>query len=342
MTPLDRRLQLLNTGYDPIPCNGKRPAMEDWASRDRTNRAEIGMWSSPGGYPFAQNTGIRCKFTPVIDIDIMSEEVSRAIEDLAREFFEEHGTVMVRIGQAPKRALLLRTDEPFKKMSRSFIPANGIFDPNKPPKIEILCDGQQCICFGVHPDTHERYRWHGGEPGQIHRAELPYVREADMTAFLDAAEKLVVEQLGWQAMAKRPKANGGNGAGHGGGPADWAWLLDSIKSGRELHDSIAVLAAKLITARMNDGAAINLIRGAMEMIPETDRNDHWQARFDNIVRAVESARAKFGRPEPVPEFPVQLGSPNQVVAAFTKWLQLKDITPVYVMLVACFNEFEMG
>ena len=292
MTPIDLRMQLLNAGYDPIPCNGKRPAMEDWASRDKTNPAEIGMWSSPGGYPYAQNTGVRCKFTPVLDIDIMNEEVSRAVEDLARESFEEHGTVIVRTGQAPKRAVPLRTDEPFKKMSRSFIPANGIYDPNKPPKIEILCDGQQCICFGIHPDTRQRYLWHGGEPGQIPREELPYVREADMVAFLDAAERLLAEQFGWQAMAKRPKANGGDGASHGG-PADWAWLFDNIKCGRELHDSITALSAKLIAAHMGDGAIVNMIRGAMQMIPESDRDERWRERYAEIPRAVESARAKF-------------------------------------------------
>ena len=124
MNPHDQRLLLLRADYDPIPCNGKRPAMDDWAARERTNPAEIGMWSSAGGYLFAQNTGLRTKFTPAIDIDIMDPEVAGAIEDLARETFEEHGATPCRIGQAPKRALLFRTDEPFKKLVRCFIPAS--------------------------------------------------------------------------------------------------------------------------------------------------------------------------------------------------------------------------
>ena len=206
MTPREQRLFLLKAGFDPIPCNGKHPVMDDWTKRATTNPEEIAIWSSSGGYPYAQNTGLRCKLTPVIDIDIMDAEVSEAIEALVREHFEEQGTIMVRIGLAPKRAILLRTDEPFKKLWRSFIPANGIYDPNKPPKIEVLCDGQQCICFGIHPDTHQHYSWHGGEPGQIPRDELPCVRKADVVAFLDAAEKMIVEQFGWQA-------NGGNGDG---------------------------------------------------------------------------------------------------------------------------------
>src|SRR5215831_214499 len=63
MNPHDQRLLLLRTGYDPIPCNGKRPVMDDWTARDKTNPTEIGMWSSPAGYPYAQNTGIRTRFT---------------------------------------------------------------------------------------------------------------------------------------------------------------------------------------------------------------------------------------------------------------------------------------
>ena len=149
MNPHDQRLLLLRTGYDPIPCNGKASVVKDWASRDRTNPAEIGMWSSPAGYPYAQNTGIRTRFTPAIDIDITDPEVAEAVEDLARKTFEEHGATPCRIGQPPKRALLLRTDEPFKILTRSFIPKNGVYDPKKPPTIEILCEGQQLIAFGI-------------------------------------------------------------------------------------------------------------------------------------------------------------------------------------------------
>jgi hypothetical protein len=42
-----------------------------------------------------------------------------AVEELARERFEERGYVLVRIGKAPKRAVLLRTDTPFPKIVRN-------------------------------------------------------------------------------------------------------------------------------------------------------------------------------------------------------------------------------
>ena len=33
-------------------------------------------------------------------------------------------------------------------------------------KIEVLCNGQQVVVDGVHPDTHRPYTWHGGRPGK--------------------------------------------------------------------------------------------------------------------------------------------------------------------------------
>src|SRR5262249_163719 len=157
------------------------------------NPEEIRLWSSPGGFPNALETGIRTKFTPAIDIDILDDEIAQALEELTREFFEEHGLILPRIGQWPKRLVLLRTAEPFKKKTRVLVPAGGFYDPNKPPKIEILGDGQQVIAFGTHPDTRRPYDWPRGEPGKVPRGDLPYVREADIDAFLDAAERLLLE-----------------------------------------------------------------------------------------------------------------------------------------------------
>jgi Bifunctional DNA primase/polymerase, N-terminal len=45
MTPHERRLQLLNAGFAPLPLNGKRPVLNDWQTRHTTNPAEIRLWS---------------------------------------------------------------------------------------------------------------------------------------------------------------------------------------------------------------------------------------------------------------------------------------------------------
>jgi hypothetical protein len=71
------------------------------------------------------------------------------------------GLSAVRTGRAPKRALLFRTDVPFKKISTPIF-----FSPDGcTHKVEILGWGQHIVVHGIHPDTHAPYTWCGGEPG---------------------------------------------------------------------------------------------------------------------------------------------------------------------------------
>jgi len=121
--PTDTRLALLAGGYWPLPLNGKIPVFDEWQKKLETNNAEIELWASM--WPQATNTGILTKFTPAIDIDIMAQDAAAAVEDLARQWFSERGRIFVRFGQAPKRAILLRTDEPFKKIVALFTAPDG-------------------------------------------------------------------------------------------------------------------------------------------------------------------------------------------------------------------------
>src|SRR5262249_12095235 len=154
-------------------------------------------------YPRATSTGIDAKFAPAININIWSEPAAKAVEDLAREFFGEHGNIYVRFGFPPKcdgikaalahrRLILLRTDEPFKKLYRAFIAP----DDNE-YTLEILGDGEQYVVDGnidrLVGGPH--YRWVGGELQTIKRDDLPYVRRDDMERFVDAAAKLLIEQF---------------------------------------------------------------------------------------------------------------------------------------------------
>ena len=111
------RQQLWRSGYSPIPCDGKRPAPKAWEQKTETNAGEIELWEKV--YRTASNTGILTRLTPAIDIDITDEAAAEAVAALARERFEERGYILVRIGKAPKRAVLLRTDTPFPKITRN-------------------------------------------------------------------------------------------------------------------------------------------------------------------------------------------------------------------------------
>src|SRR5215470_5181250 len=114
MTPTAARLALLHHGYQPIPCEGKRPPLKGWQEKTHTTPEEIKLWESM--WHLARNTGILCARSPALDIDILNPAAAAAIEDMARSRYGEHGNIMVRIGKAPKRAILFRTDEPFPKI----------------------------------------------------------------------------------------------------------------------------------------------------------------------------------------------------------------------------------
>lgn len=200
------RKRLLAAGYWPLPVNGKEPSIKGWSDIAATDKIII-TWETK--YADATNSGILTRLTPTIDIDITQLDAADAIEQLAREHFGERGDhILVRFGKAPKRAIPLRTDEPFKKIARRFTAPN-----DSEQKIEALGDGQQVVVAGIHPGTGKPYSWHGGEPGEIKHEDLPYVRKADVVAFLDAATELLIKDFGFKTKDdNKRKANGGEQA----------------------------------------------------------------------------------------------------------------------------------
>jgi hypothetical protein len=228
MTPTEARLQIRGNGFHPVVVNGKAPVMDEWGKKFDTNAAEIELWASM--WPYANNTGIIAKFTPGLDIDILDADAAEAVEALAREHFEERGAILVRTGLAPKRLVPLRTDEPFKILRCILIAPNG--DEHK---IEILGDGQQWVARGIHPDTGEPYRWHGGTLETTKREELPYVRRDDMQAFLDDAARLLVEQFNY-VLKTEPDDGAARAPGEPQAPADRiAFALAVIPNNEDWH-----------------------------------------------------------------------------------------------------------
>jgi hypothetical protein len=201
------RKQLLLCGYRPLPVNGKAPPIPGWQDILATSII-INKWTDQ--YPDATNTGILTRDTPAIDIDVTDEEVAEKIEVLAEEML---GKSAVRIGRAPKRAILFRTDVPFPKLSTIFISPNG-----HGHRVEILGLGQQIVVNGTHPDTRRPYTWHGGEPGPaLQRKDLPLLSADKAAEFIAAAAELMSNR-GWMP-AERNKTNGNaNGARHAPDP----------------------------------------------------------------------------------------------------------------------------
>jgi hypothetical protein len=295
------RLQLRKNGFDPIPVEGKVPAGKAWQTKFDTTTDEIRLWSKPGFWYLADNTGVLAKRTPGLDIDIVIPEAADAIEALAREFFEEHGDIHVRYGKPPKRLIPLRTDEPFEKLSRSFTAPDGTEQ-----KIEFLGDGQQYVVDGVHPNTGKPYNWFGGDLKTINRKDLPYVRREVAERFLDATTDLLIRDFGFTRAAERPKRTRRKGNGRQfisdqlANEEDWRVVINAILRGEKLHDNICILAAKYIASGMSEAAAINTLRALMEL-SAAPKDERWQQRFDEIPRAVQTAIDKYAPEEEEPE-----------------------------------------
>lgn len=287
------RDHLRRAGYMPIPLEGKRPVLKAWEKHTETNIDEITLWSKV--YENAGNTGILTGAVPALDADILDEDAAAAIEHLVHELYDESGYVLTRIGRPPKRAFLFRTDEPFKKIVVNFVARNG----GATEKLEFLGEGQQVVVSGIHPDTHAPYKWLGREPGQIARRDLPYIREADAHDLIERAADLLVREFGYERAADRPrlraKAQPGEPAAYHGA-ADWQYLVGRIHAGEALHDSTRDVAAKLVTAGMAAGAAVNLLQ-ALLASSSAPHDERWRERYADIPHLVATAEPYRTKPD---------------------------------------------
>src|SRR5712691_10679203 len=245
-SPTERRKELRAAGFARIAVVGKKRAMDRWETKVQTNDGEIDIWAKT--FPHAKSTGLLTRMMPTLDVDIKNPDAADAVEALVRERFEDHGVILVRFGNTPKRAIPFRTDTPFKKITVNLIAPDG----NENQKFELLADGQQVVGFGIHKDTGKPYRWFGGEPGVVLRGELPAINQTEAQQLVDDAVDLVVREHGYQRAKDRPKkkqpANGADDCwdevvGGANAADDWAYLTDNIHTGRDLHESLRDLAA---------------------------------------------------------------------------------------------------
>ena len=132
-------------------------------------------------YPRASNTELLTKFTPVLDADILDEAAAIAVEDLITQRFEERGYILPRIGRPPKRAIPFRTLTPFPKITANLIATDG----STGEKVELLCDGQQFVAAGIHPDTKKPYAWPLGNPVNIAHDDLPEINETEAKTLVE-------------------------------------------------------------------------------------------------------------------------------------------------------------
>jgi hypothetical protein len=238
----DLRAQLLFNGYVPLPASEKGVYLENWSKLDDNGRQRgvqpdiemIDSWTAK--HPQWQSTSVRCGEVVAIDCDVLDKVVADKIRDEARRCFGK--AFPTRVGRPPKFLMMCRTAEPFSKLyTDKYVQPDG-----GESRVEVLCNGQQFIAYGIHPKTGKPYEWFGGEPEKTPVADLPEVSRGQIVAFLRAAEEILSAQPNWTLD---PKAARGNYEtrereepkhDYSGAPTDWAKLERALDTLTDVSD----------------------------------------------------------------------------------------------------------
>lgn len=186
---------LIDQGYNVVPImpGKKAPGFDGW-QKSTASKSQLKEWLQ-SGYKNS-GVGIITKNTPAIDIDVRDDDVALRVEAWVRENI---GQAPLRIGSAPKRLMLFRTDAPFRKM-RSAKWKDQFGDEHQ---IEILGDGQQFVAYHKHPDTGRPYFWpnEGDDPLHVpaHKLNTLSVEQCEqLLAYFDG----IAFDEGW-SLVKR-------------------------------------------------------------------------------------------------------------------------------------------
>lgn len=200
---------LIDAGYAivPIKPGEKYPPFDGWQNAHPT-KTELADWMANGidykdreGKKKNANVtragvGILTRDTPGVDIDVSDDGVVQDVESFINLMY---GDAPVRIGRAPRRLMLFRSEEPFTKLTS----AEYVDDAGEKQQIEILGDGQQFVAYHIHPDTGKPYKWPNGDGPHITPAsELPLLTAERGRAICDEFERLAKEK-GWALKPKR-------------------------------------------------------------------------------------------------------------------------------------------
>ena len=225
-------------GYSPVACHGKRPLAEKWQTRLRATAEDLEK--DPG-----TNTGVIARDHPAFDIDILDPDAAETAERVFKDWLDGRGTVPVRIGQWPKRAIACRTPEPFSKIQQHYRAPNGDVH-----KIEVLCNGQQFLVHGVHPDTNKGYEWIGKPLWEIPQAELVEVREGEMREFVRYLSDVLRDEHSFEPIdPPKLKRRSANPERRGDTPRQYqqcpvAQMVERIRAGDPIDDIVRDLMAE--------------------------------------------------------------------------------------------------
>lgn len=181
--------KLIDNGYNivPIEPGKKAPGFDGW-QKTRANQSQLRKWMDDGREH--HGVGILTAHTPAVDIDVLDGELAKMLEDWCHENL---GRAPVRVGKEPKRLLMYRTDEPFRKITSK----TYLNEWDERCRIEILGDGQQFVAYHIHPELGAPYRWITEEtPANTASHDLPVIDEDKLGELVSLFES-EAEKRGW-------------------------------------------------------------------------------------------------------------------------------------------------
>ena len=151
----------------------------------------------------ASNTGILTKLVPTLDLDLLNEPAAIAAENLVRERFDGLGSILRRIGRAPKRAILFRTKDPFKKLTTSFRA------PTAPirRRSSSWAMGNRLSRMASIPIRKAEYLWTGGDPTTIAYEKLPVISAEQAQQLQDEIVAMLARDFGYVVGAPPKKTS---------------------------------------------------------------------------------------------------------------------------------------
>lgn len=194
---------LIDHGYNIISIapGKKAPGFDGW-EKTRSDQAQLKKWIENGRG--THGVGILTAHTPAVDIDVLDEDLAAILEAWCLEHL---GAAPVRIGQAPKRLLLYRTDAPFRKVTSK----TYLNEWEERCRIEVLGDGQQFVAYHRHPETHQPYRWVTRQtPLNTPAGDLTPIT-ADQLADLVKLFEQEAEARGWTPVKSARRSAGKSG-----------------------------------------------------------------------------------------------------------------------------------
>ena len=188
---------LLNNGYTPIPvvAGQKRPAIKNWCD---VSYAETPLLFGELCIKYPNSsTGIVLGEVCVVDIDVLDPEVAGRCRNIVTAVL---GEAPCRFGRSPKSALFFRVHgAPFKKRATQSYKIGEL-----KAQVEILCDGQQAVISGIHPDTQKPYYWSEKDLLETPLSELPEITRAGAENLLQTLEA----ELATAACGNKEKPTG--------------------------------------------------------------------------------------------------------------------------------------